>query len=374
MSSGGWDLAVIGGGVAGVMAALEGAAAGARVVLVRAGPGATALSGGGWRGPLPTLLRAPLEAAGLPYVPVDSPLPHPDGELRDVAFAGASHARAALAADTTVVGIAGLPGFRPAPLARLWGAGAHALLELDGTPAAGWSPVSLAARLDADPALLARPLAALGTARHVVLPAVLGLDRHADVLTQLAPLSLEIGEALGAAPSVPGWRLDRALLHALAAAAVTVRQGRVVDRRTQGDRLEAVTLAGDVASGELTADRFVLATGRFVGGGITASDVTDAVDVAHGRALREARLVERALGCDVWVDHLGERFTQVQPVPLTVPVRREAQPLLSAGVHTDAEGRPLDDSGRARYTNVVARGAVVAGRPHGLGFAAGADA
>jgi putative NIF3 family GTP cyclohydrolase 1 type 2 len=84
--------------------------------------------------------------------------------------------------------------------------------------------------------------------------------------------------------------------------------------------------------------------------------------------------VERALGCDVWVEHLGARFRQVQPVPLTDPVRREPQALLRAGVHVDASGHPLDAQDRVSYANVVARGAVLAETPHGLGHAAAAAA
>src|SRR5690606_292746 len=121
--SGSWDLVVIGGGVAGVTAALEGAAGGARVALVRAGPGASALAAGAWQGPLPSLLGAALEAAALPYHAATAPLPHPAGDLRSASFAGASHARAVLDSNTLVAGIAGLPGFPPAALARLWGAG-----------------------------------------------------------------------------------------------------------------------------------------------------------------------------------------------------------------------------------------------------------
>jgi glycerol-3-phosphate dehydrogenase subunit B len=344
------------------------------VALVRAGPGATALGAGAWQGPLPPLLRDALAASTLPYVPVSAPLPHPFGDLRECEHAGASHAQAAIRADTCVCGIAGLPGFPASALARMWGAPSHRQVLLVDTPPAGWSAVSLAALFERRPEVLLDALAGLAGERHVVLPAVLGLERHAQVFFALSALSFEVGEALGSTPSVPGWRLDRALLAALERAGVQVVHARVVGRTAREGVLESVTLAGDVAHPTLAADRFVLATGRFVGGGITASDVTDAVDVAHGGALREAKLVERALGCGVWVEHLGERFTQVQPVPLTSPVRGEAQALLGAGVHVDAELRPLDDAGRPLYRNVVACGAVLAGVVHGLGFAAGGAA
>ncbi|HSJ15777.1 MAG TPA: hypothetical protein VK939_15330, partial [Longimicrobiales bacterium] len=81
-------------------------------------------------------------------------------------------------------------------------------------------------------------------------------------------------------------------------------------------------------------------------------------------------LVEGALGCAVWIDHLDQRFTTVQPVPLTDAVRAARQPLLAAGVHVDRAGRPVDLHGHLHYENVSAAGAVIAGRSAGLGHAA----
>jgi anaerobic glycerol-3-phosphate dehydrogenase len=201
---------------------------------------------------------------------------------------------------------------------------------------------------------------------------VLGLDPRLRTRERLVEqLGVEIGEALGTPPSVPGWRLDAALLRALEQGGVTVAAGRVTGSSARGTTLEAVdVLLSSGASARYAAARFVLATGRFTGGGIRASDVIEEVDVARGQALREAGLVEGALGCDVWVDHLGARFAQVQPVPLTDPARSEPQALLRAGVHVDSAGRPLDRQDRAHYLNVSARGAVVADVPHGLGYAA----
>jgi len=370
------DLLVIGGGIAGVAAALEAAAAGASVAVVRGGPGATALVSGGWRGSLSPLVARALAESGLAHVPLGHPLPHPFGDWRRADFAPESHVAARAGAGVCVCGIAGLPGFPAAALARMWQQPRHATLVMPGTPAAGWSPVSLAAQLERDPAPLGVELRKLGTGTRAILPAVLGLDPRARTRERLAEAAgIEVGEALAVPPSVPGWRLDRALLLALERAGVAVVAGRVVGRTARGRQLESVqVMDGAAAARSLSADRFVLATGRFVGGGITAADVTERVDVARGEALREAGLVERALGCEIWVEHLGDRFRQVQPVPLTDPVREEPQALLRAGVHVDGAGRPLDGQDRVQYRNVVARGAVIAETAPGLGHAAAGGA
>jgi anaerobic glycerol-3-phosphate dehydrogenase len=367
-----FDRLVIGGGVAGVANALELAAAGARVALVRAGPGASALASGGWSGPLSARLGAALAAAGLPHDPAPEPLPHPSGELRAYDFAARSHVAPGLA-DARVCGIAGLPGFRPDALARLWGCRDSVAIALPGTPAAGWSPTALAAQLDRDPQLLAEALrGAARASAALVLPAVLGLGGGRVHERLQEALAVRIIEALGVPPSVPGWRLDRALLAVLERAGIVRIDGRVVGRDVAGARLRAVHVQTADGVEPVEAMDFVLATGRFTGGGVRAQTLAEPVAVARGAALREAVLVDAALGCAVWVDHLDQRFTTVQPVALTDPVRASAQPLLDAGVHVDAAGRPLDLHGHVHYENLVAMGSVIAGRRHGLGHAAGA--
>ena len=366
-----YDRLVIGGGVAGVASALELAASGARVALVRAGPGATALASGGWSGPLPARLGEALAAAGLPHHACTAPLPHPVGELRAYDFAAPSHLAPVLGDDAVVCGIFGLPAFHAPALARLWACGGSLRVTLPGTPAAGWSPVALAASLDRDFTPLLRALGdVVRDAAVLILPPVLGLTSAKVQRALEEELGVRMVEALGVPPSVPGWRLDRALLATLEPAGVTRIDGRVVTPDVAGTRVRAVQVEHAGETRAIAADGFVLATGRFIGGGVRARSGAAPVPVASGAALRDAELIDPALGCAVWVEHLDQRFTSVQPLPLTDPVRSAPQPLLDAGVHVDDAGRPLDLHGRVHYDNVFAAGSVVAGRPAGLGHAA----
>lgn len=366
-----FDVVVIGGGAAGVAAALSAARTGARVALVRRGPGAAALAGGGWYNAPPAELRDALARVGYELVDCDTPLPHPDGTVVPCQTAAAASARAGLGIDATgvlVCGIAGLPSFRATALAALWTDAAAiegdglsaATLALDHTPAAGWSPVSLAALLEREPDRLVRPLAALVRERgaeRVILPAVLGLADHARVLAAVTDeTGVAAGEALGVAPSVPGWRLDRALMSTVADAGVRVIAGRVVRCATDGDLVRNVSVAdgtaGTAQSGaapgliEIAGECFVLATGKYIAGGITA----------------EVEFEEPALGCDVAL----ERFARTIDDPgaalvLTDPERSEPQPVLSAGVRVDGDGRPLTPADDAFLANVFVAGSVRAG-------------
>jgi glycerol-3-phosphate dehydrogenase subunit B len=328
------DVVVIGGGVAGVTAAAAATAAGARVALVRRGPGVSAMTAGGWIDAPPTGFADLLRAAGLPLLSCAGGLPHPEGTLLHCAAAPAAHVRAGLrggAERALVCGIAGLPGFRAAALAALWAdaldgqtdALAHETVTLDGTPSAGWSPVSLAAALERDAHLLGAPLAhavgAHGVAR-VIVPAVLGLERHSAVhATVEGAVGATVGEALGTPPSLPGWRLDRALLAVLANVGAELFTG--VARVADDLRVSVATATGTLS---LHAGAVVLAAGKFAGGGVAA----------------DPQLRDAVRDSGAFVDFLGRRFDDAaESIVLTEAVRTATQPLLEAGADAGSDDR-----------------------------------
>ncbi|HSJ23220.1 MAG TPA: FAD-binding protein [Longimicrobiales bacterium] len=365
---------IAGGGIAGVTAALAAAAAGARTVLVRTGPGATALATGAWTGTPPGPLRSALASGGLTLEPAPVPLPHPDGRLvpADVAPSSQVTAGAAVAGARTrrvlICGITGLPWFRPRALARLWAAArdagttgdpaapgetgnsgfATAMVTVPGTPAAGWAPAALAALLDRDPDALADGLhraAADAGASHAILPAVVGLDRHAEVRAALESDGVVVGEALGVAPSLPGWRLDRALMRALADAGVETLHGRA---RAGFDGGPIVHVSGSAGTTTVRAAAVILATGRFVGGGIAA----------------DPHLRDPVADLPVRAESAGRSFRDAsESLALTVPDRRARQPLLEAGIAAD----PDPESGLFIAGDVRRAGGP---EPTGLGHAA----
>ena len=357
---------MIGGGIAGVSAALAASRHGVRVTLVRRAPGATALTVGGWTGPLPEPLAAAFEAAEHTWMPATGTgFPSPDGSWRFFDRVATSHV-AQLTERVLVCAIAGLPGFHGITLTRMWQelVGIEMIpvtITLNATPAAGWSPVSLAATLDRSSEDFATRLAAeirSNRARGAIVPAVLGLEASISVRQAIeSRAGVPIAEALGSAPSIPGWRLQRALERLLANAGVTVIKGEVVSAASGSGRVQSVqstTADGDMT---LSAASFVLAPGKFIGGGISTN----------------GKLREVALGCPLWIEHAGETFEHAEPLALTNADRREEQPLLAAGVTVNAEGRPIDRANAIVYDNVWAAGTVCRGGEapaYGLGHAA----
>ena len=229
----------------------------------------------------------------------------------------------------------------------LWGARIgvqlqHTTLTLAATPRGGWAPASLAGAIERDASLITAPLRAAidaTRAKHVVLPPVLGANAHNETFARVHDaVGVGIGEALGVAPSLPGWRLRNALLQALRTAAVDVIEARASFDTQDKSRVDDVVI-NDV---RVRARSFVLATGKFISGGIVA----------------DAQLREPLLGCPVWIDHLGERFHAPEPLILTHPEREAEQPLLSAGVHTDENARPLGETNDVMFENVFVAGSI----------------
>jgi glycerol-3-phosphate dehydrogenase subunit B len=429
---------VVGGGLAGAAAALALAEAGIATALVRAGPGATAMSWGSldvaaaspdpdglpWRDPvrgdplrpserLAFLLRSrPAHPFGALF-PERQPetaarelaqaaadldrwlrpsglgvegslednalLANVRGAVRvtDLALSGFASGDLSRAEGVALVDVPGLAGWHARAAARMLAAELAALglpappIRIEGL---AWpegllevaaNPARLAAALD-DPAAvseLARAARALrGELRSVLFPPVLGLDRGAAARDALREaIAAPVAELLGAPPWSPaGTRLDRALLAALSRAGVTLHAARAARIDHDGERARGVELEpdGEGAARALPAACVVLATGRFVGGGLVE---------------RDERLLEPLAGLPVF-DERGHRLDGDAPRRHLRRRYADPQPLFAAGVRVDGRLRPLAADGRPALANLFAAGELIGGfdpalQRTGLGFA-----
>lgn len=402
------DLLVIGGGMAGAIAALAAREAGASVVLARRSPGATAMSSGGIavasdesalpsdplgerRGPIEAARRIASRNPGHPYAVVGAALE----ELPEaLAFAARSlcdlfapsldrnrfiatqlglAAPCALCQRTqaagdllavrgtlAVVGFADHLAFDAGLVARglrrlgRLGAPPVAEVELDLPPGGagpGAMAHSIALALEQPGAAEAlgnrlREVLPVG-ATVALLPPVLGISPQARVAERISERAgLLVAEPLSDLPSVPGLRLDLAIQSALAAAGVEVLTGGVSAPLRFDEPIE-------IAGHSVLARSWVLASGRFAGGG-----------VVRGRGLREPIFglpILTAEGGDAGL-HLADR----PAATLTLRDRRARQPLLSAGIQVDPRLRPLGEDGQPVHGRLFAAGAVIGGHEQAL--------
>ena len=129
---------------------------------------------------------------------------------------------------------------------------------------------------------------------------------------------------------------------------MNVLDSEVVGFRRDGARL----LAAVSAAGEIAGDSFVLATGRFIGGGLVKS-----------RLVREPLL-------DLAVYYQGELIEDAYP-RLRHLEYLDPAPAFRTGLLTDKELRPVDAGGAAAFVNLRAAGSVLGGYDYaggGCGF------
>ena len=205
----------------------------------------------------------------------------------------------------------------------------------------------VAAEIGRDPAAFiaaVKEAAAGQAASALVLPPVLPLGARAEILRELAAgLGMPVYEPLSLPPSVPGLRLAEHLRARAEALGVTVMRAEVTAYTAEGDRLLALTVGRGPDSVSVSADAFVLAAGKFLGGGLQ----------------KGAAFYETLFGLPVyWGDRLlGEVFTE-KLLGLNV---EDEHALFEVGLRTDARLRPLTADGAPRFTNLFAAGSILAG-------------
>ncbi|MBI5529464.1 MAG: FAD-binding protein [Deltaproteobacteria bacterium] len=418
-----FDVVVIGGGVAGAVAALAAREAGKSAACIAQAPGATALSSGAVD-PLPeTSPPGPLSHAERGDAPDTVPLSPRGGAvlsrveggtgdrgfLKDaLSFAREAFLSLGLTGGAGAGGALVLPTvlgtWKKALLALSTQAPAD-LLSLEGrrlvvarfadVEAAGWRPgrelarqaadcfgveiaaaqeieiefqalsrrmgaFETAAAIDADPSLAAMIGERIGrkvgngAPSLVLVDPVLGIRDYARALREVeAAAGVSCAEMLPTVPSVPGRRWQNAIEAALANAGVRAIKARALGFKAAGHKVTSIGVSDGVT---VNGTAFVLATGRFVGGGIR----------------REAGFDEPLF--DLPVVCAG---TPNPDVPMGELVGRrisDRHTAFSAGVRVDDAMRPIGREGGPVFENLWAAGAVVGDRtvadgPSGMGNA-----
>lgn len=376
---------VIGGGLAGLTAAIRLLEGGVNVTMITAGVGGMQLSQGTLDvlGYCPDRLESPFD--GFPSLPEHHPyrvldtdtvrtsvaaianelglagtenrnlwLPTAVGAIRPTTWAPPSLAGADVheVSSFAVVGVRQLKDFQADLIA-----GNLARTEIAGKQLAAssaWiefeprrkevdpSPVHFAHALD-DPAHLERfaQLAqrAAGNGDVVLVPAVIGLHEQAAWDTFVEAVGRPVAEVSMQPPNIPGIRMYNVLLERARALGVRHMQGAFVEGTdTEGSRIVSLQVMGGGRRRTVAADVVVHAPGGFESGGLKVD--------SHGR------IIERALGLPLTADS-AEGLLEDDVWA--------AHPLFEVGVRTDEHMRPVDAGGEVVFDNLYAAGGILAG-------------
>jgi len=176
-------------------------------------------------------------------------------------------------------------------------------------------------------------------ATWVGFPAILGLHDPIHVKKDLEDaIGAEIFEISTLPPSIPGQRIFARFKEYLIQKGATWLLGHSISQASlNGKRCEMVFVSNPPVLTSYSADRFVLATGRFVGGGLAATQ--------------------------------EKIFEPIFNLPVCQPASREHwfgktffanHPIHQVGIQTDPCFRPIDDKGDVLLENVWLAGSILA--------------
>ena len=176
---------------------------------------------------------------------------------------------------------------------------------------------------------------------RVGLPALLGVRESWKVKKELEEIiGSEVFEIPTLPPSIPGLRIFNRYKEWLIQRGVTFLLGCSVSRATlKGKKCEGVDVSTPPIFNSYSADRYILATGRFIGGGLVADE--------------------------------EKIFEPIFNLPVTQPKSREdwfrksffddlSHPVHQAGILTDSSFRAIDEKGEVLLENVWVAGSILA--------------
>jgi glycerol-3-phosphate dehydrogenase subunit B len=176
---------------------------------------------------------------------------------------------------------------------------------------------------------------------RVGLPALLGVRESWKVKKDLeAIVGAEVFEIPILPPSIPGLRIFNRFKEWLIQRGITFLLGHFISKAIlKGKRCEGVHVLNPPVSNFYSADRYILATGRFVGGGLVADE--------------------------------KKIFEPIFNLPVAQPKSREdwfgksffddlSHPVHQAGISTDSSFRAIDEKGEVLLENVWVAGSILA--------------
>jgi glycerol-3-phosphate dehydrogenase subunit B len=174
----------------------------------------------------------------------------------------------------------------------------------------------------------------------VGFPALLGLRDPIGVKKGLEEITgCEVFEIPTLPPSIPGMRIFRRFKEWLIESGVTFLMGHSVSKAmVKGKRCEAIAVSHPPLFQSYSADRFILATGRFIGGGLKADEERISESILNLPVLQPGSR-EDWFGTSFFDDH----------------------PIHQAGILTDSSFQPMDERGEPVLENVWIAGSILAG-------------
>ena len=179
---------------------------------------------------------------------------------------------------------------------------------------------------------------------HLLLPPVMGIVNHELIIMALRKITgLKVAEVLASPLSIPGHRIDQAMRHGLESKGIERMQGEVVGFDAEHNSVKSVYVHSGSHRAKIEAKAFVLATGKFIGGGIS--------DYPHFR-----ETIFHLPVFDGEKEVKGMKASRLAANPFF-----SSQGLFKVGLRTNTLLQPFGEEGELVFSNVFAAGAVLGG-------------
>jgi glycerol-3-phosphate dehydrogenase subunit B len=179
---------------------------------------------------------------------------------------------------------------------------------------------------------------------HLILPPVMGIINQEPILLALRKITgLQVAETLATPMSIPGYRLAQAIRHFLETKQIDLIEGQVVGYDGEHRLVKSIRVHAGARRLKIKAKSFVLATGKYIGGGIT----------------RHQEFREPIFNFPVYA---GQHSVTNQSVfQLTHSSISRSQPLFRSGLKTNELLQPFDQNGNPLFENLFAAGSILGG-------------
>ncbi len=178
-----------------------------------------------------------------------------------------------------------------------------------------------------------------GPGRVFIFPQILGVNGQRVYKKLQAALKGDVIETTAMPPSANGMRLRDALMKAARKLGVEfIENANVVGHKAEGKRCISIRVAG-VRPKDYRAEKFILATGGFYSGGLVMKNLGEPYEPIFGLPVTGEKDPDKWTSLDVFAE----------------------QPFMKAGIKTDEALRPIDGSGSILFDNVHIIGRQLAG-------------
>jgi glycerol-3-phosphate dehydrogenase subunit B len=299
------------------------------------------------------------QGVGLPLFPVTGrnlTLINPLGGFKFTGLAQESQGKGDLeklkGKKTIILGVKNLPEFPADYIARSLqesigpkGYGPFSTQEIEITGFSGGTAFEAASALETEGVeKLASALAGISTDAHLIFPPILGVLRARELTETLQKSGvLDFSESLAVPTSIPGFRLQSALDRALEKRGITILNGRVISAGEAGHRVQSLQVEIKGQEEKLESQGFILATGKYLGGGIE-----------RGRIFREP-----VFDLPVFIGEKPVKDDFIKDFLTRDPLG--PHPAFRAGIRVDGKLKPLLGDRQVFAENLWAAGSVLAG-------------